>query len=984
MSSAARIEHSHDCPVPRFVHPYTITMHVACRCVSVPRLSWFSLLLCLVSLASIARAQIVGNSPTPDSPTEDPKKAAASEVVELTPFTVTSTKDRGYQAQSSLGGSRLRTDLKDVASPTSAFTAEFFNDVGISNTDDLARYMLSTEYDFGENAGPGQNFLASNSTRQLRMRGLSGGTVAVNFFKSDFPADTFSTERIDQSRGPNSVLFGIGSPGGIINVTNKRALLGKNTGSVAVQGRSEGGLREEFDYNQAIGNHVALRFAAMKEQRESWRNYEFNDSERSYLTGKWRVGQKTEFNFDLERADITKQTQRSATAYDGYTRWVAAGRNVGAANAALQISGVAANNTPYLVLDTASGTLTNWINKTRSTLWTAIDGENVPISDFKLLPKETAVYGPGYELSTKYDRLGAYLTHTFTSNLNLEIAGMRTDSHNAYFDSQAVTTRAIYADTNPTLPSGAANPNVGKAYLEALPLLVANDTRSDSVRAVLSYTRDFGRWGRHTLAGVYQYDFSKISQMAYREQIISPNAPTLSSAVNNNNRVFRRTYVDLTGPSRNIVMAPYNQQALGTITETLSGRSYTTALVPFNANNVLNSFNDKTKIGMLQSSFWKNRIKTIIGTSRDDRNDYAANTIVTPVAGFTSGIPIPVRSQTPIPTVATSVSFSGVFQATDWLGLTYSQAGNSGLPSLNGKLNTTSTDLTSFNRPPIPKGRSKDVGFKLDLFQNRFFLTAQYFQTSAERDFDFGNISPTINPIWDALALVGKVPSGTAASSSGRTFDSRTQGYEVELTANPSEHWRIFLNYTKSQSAQSKLGQEDFAYIAFWRPTWEANQALPLATGAGTIGTQLAALDARTLSFYTLAENKPQLGQMRHKLNLVSNYEFSNGTLKGFTFGGGVRYLGRPINGYSATGTPGAIVSVVTYGSEQVFLDLNAAYRRQLRLMGKSVTWSLQTNINNALNNDAFIRVNTARDGVLTAYRFNPPLEWLITTKLNF
>jgi hypothetical protein len=124
---------------------------------------------------------------------------------------------------------------------------------------------------------------------------------------------------------------------------------------------------------------------------------------------------------------------------------------------------------------------------------------------------------------------------------------------------------------------------------------------------------------------------------------------------------------------------------------------------------------------------------------------------------------------------------------------------------------------------------------------------------------------------------------------------------------------------------------------------------------------------------------------MEHKLNLVSNYEFSQGALKGITVGGGVRYTGRPINGYRATGTPGgAVTSTVSYGSEQVFLDLNAAYRRKLQILGKSVAWSLQTNINNALNNDAFIRINTARDGVLTAYRFNPPLEWIITTKFSF
>ena len=950
----------------------------------IPRLSRFTVLFSLPLLASIACAQSAANPAVAVPPSENTSKAIPSEVVELTPFTITATQDRGYQAQSTLGGSRLRTNLKDVAAPTTAFTAEFLNDVGITNTDDLARYMLSTEYDFGENAGPGQNFLASSSTRSLRMRGLPGGTVAVNFFKSDLPADTFSTERIDQARGPNSILFGIGSPGGLINVTNKRALLGKNAFSAAVQGRSEGGLREEADYNQAIGEHISLRVAAVKEQRGSWRNYEFSDSERAYLTGKWRVGQKTEFNFDLEKADLNKRTIRSITAYDAYTRWAAAGRNIGAINAAQQISGVAANNTPYLVLDTVSGALTNWVNKTRSTLWTAIDGENVPLSNFNVLPKETSVYGPGFGLDTKYARLGAYLTHSFTPNLNLEIAGMRTDSHTVNSDPQTANTRAIIVDTNPTLPSGAVNPNVGKTYVEGLPQIGFADTRSDSLRSVLSYTRDFGRWGKHTLAGVYQYDFTKLSQIAVREQIISPNAPTLTSAINNNNRIFRRTYVDLAGPSRNIVMAPYNRQALGTITETLSGRTYTTALVPFNVNGILNSFDSQTMIGMLQSSFWKNRIKTIIGTSRDDRNDYASTSVLTPVAGFASGIPGPVRSQTPINTVATSVSFSGVLQATEWLGLTYSQSGNSGLPSFGGRLNVPNSDVAAFARPPTPKGKSQDIGFKLDLFKNRLFLTAQYFQTSADRDFDFGNIASSINPIWSALALAGKVPSGTVQSGTGRTFDNRTQGYEAELTANPTEHWRMFLNYSNSKSAQSNLGQEDFAYIAFWRPTWEANKALPLSTGVGTIATQLVALDNATLTNFILANGKPALGQMQHKLNFVSNYEFSEGALKGITVGGGVRYTGKPINGYLATGTPGAIVSTVSYGSDQIFLDLNAAYRRKLRIMGKSVTWSLQTNINNALNNDAFIRINTAKDGVLTAYRFNPPLEWIVTTKFSF
>lgn len=949
-----------------------------------PRLFPITLVVSLPWFASIACAQAVANSTAQAAIVDDTKPAAKDQVVELSPFTVASSGDRGYQPQSTLGGSRLRTDLKDVAAPTTGFTEQFFQDVAITSTDELARYMLSTEYDWGEDNGPGQNFI-NGSTRQVRMRGLGGGTVSVNFFKSDFPTDTFNTERIDQSRGPNSVLFGIGSPGGIVNATTKRALFGKNAVAVTVQGRSEGGLREEADVNLPVGGALAVRLAAVKDNRGSWRNYEFNDSERSFITGKWRIGRTTELNLDAEKAAITKQTKRSITAYDAYTAWKAAGSNVGtAANAAQSISLIAAANTRYLVLDTASGTLTDWVNKTTSTVRKSVDGDNVPLTDFSVLPRETSVYGPGYDQNTNFTRLGASLTRAFTPNFNAELSALRTSSHTAVWDPQTAITRSLYVDTNPTLPSGAPNPNLRRTYVEGLPQVNFTDQLSDSVRTVLSYKRDFGRWGKHTLAGVYQYDFTKVGISAFREQVLSPNAPNLTSAINNANRVFRRTYVDLGGPSSAIVMAPYNRKPLGTVTETVSGKTYTTDLVRFNANAQLNSFDDKTTIGMLQSSFWHDRIKTILGTSRDNRNDYASTQVLTPVPGFTSGLPTPVRSHTPNNVVARSVSFSSVFQVSDWLGLTYSKAANSGLPSFSGRLNNTSSDLTSFARPPIPHGRSQDIGLKLDLFNHRVFVTALYYQTQAENDFNFGNINSSINPLWDALALAGKVPSGTSTNGTGQTFDSRSQGYEVELTANLTEHWRTFLNYSLGTTARTNIGRDDLAYIATWRSLWEANRTLPLANGTGTVATQLAALDSTTFNNFTLADGKLPLGQIRHKLNLVTNYDFTRETLKDFSVGGGVRYTSEPIIGYTAAGTPAAIVRSVYYGSKQVFLDLNAAYRRNISVMGKSVKWSLQTNLNNVLNNDAFVRVAQASDGMLINYRFNPPLEWIITTRFSF
>ena len=64
------------------------------------------------------------------------------------------------------------------------------------------------------------------------------------------------------------------------------------------------------------------------------------------------------------------------------------------------------------------------------------------------------------------------------------------------------------------------------------------DTRTDAVRASGSYKFDLGRYfGSHTLAGVAEYNFEKMTGVQLKEFVTSPNAPTLANPENNNNRV---------------------------------------------------------------------------------------------------------------------------------------------------------------------------------------------------------------------------------------------------------------------------------------------------------------------------------------------------------------------------------------------------------------------------------------------------------------
>jgi outer membrane receptor for monomeric catechols len=274
------------------------------------------------------------------------------------------------------------------------------------------------------------------------------------------------------------------------------------------------------------------------------------------------------------------------------------------------------------------------------------------------------------------------------------------------------------------------------------------------------------------------------------------------------------------------------------------------------------------------------------------------------------------------------------------------------------------------------------------------FLTAQHFKTTAEKDFDFTAVmTAQINPIWNALDAAGVLSANKLVLAdvtdiaTGASFDSKTDGYEVELTANPTDHWRLFANYSHTSTVRTNIGREQQTYIAHFRDLWLRNGSVPLTDGTGRNVTQaVAGVDQAAFSNFVLADEKRPLGQVKEKFNLRTTYEFAQEKLKGFSVGGGTRYTSAPIIGVTATGTTAAnIVRTTFYGSSQIFFDANLAYRRKLApVFGRSVTWSLQLNINNVFDNDSFVRVRQASDGQLVTYRFNPPREWVLTSRFSF
>lgn len=238
--------------------------------------------------------------------------ATAEETIVLTPFEVSTNQDTGYAGQDTLSGSRLRTNLKDVAAAISPMTAEFLRDIAATNIESAIEYGVGTRMDTDDarTAGPvGDGY--NDSIRGIRIRGLPGGGRSINFFGAPGEVDMYMIEGLEVSRGPNSILYGFGSPAGRINIASKQAQTNKNTYSFSNRLDSWGGERWIADANfSLIKNKLGVRAAVLKGREDSWRRAGYNDQDRLYLTGKWQIDRKTTLKADFERGNAKRFVPR--------------------------------------------------------------------------------------------------------------------------------------------------------------------------------------------------------------------------------------------------------------------------------------------------------------------------------------------------------------------------------------------------------------------------------------------------------------------------------------------------------------------------------------------------------------------------------------------------------------------------------------------------------------------------------------------------
>lgn len=229
-------------------------------------------------------------------------------VLEVAPSSASVTITDAYGVSSVTTATRTLTPLRDIPQSISVVTKEQIRDQSMSSITDVVTYVPGITSHQGEN-NRDQVVIRGNSTSADFF--LNGVRDDVQYYR-----DLYNVERVEALKGPNSMLFGRGGGGGVINRVSKEAGF-TSLREITLQGGSFGNKRFSADFDQPLGSKVALRLNGVYENSGSFRDHV--DLERYGVnpTATFIVGPKTAVKLSYEYFSDYRTADRGIPSFHG-------------------------------------------------------------------------------------------------------------------------------------------------------------------------------------------------------------------------------------------------------------------------------------------------------------------------------------------------------------------------------------------------------------------------------------------------------------------------------------------------------------------------------------------------------------------------------------------------------------------------------------------------------------------------------------------
>jgi iron complex outermembrane receptor protein len=1005
-----------------------------------------------------------------------PPRAADEPAVELTPFVISSTAVTGWVATETLAGSRLRTDLKDIPNQIETLTKDFMDDLALTNLDQALIYTANVE-----NQNDYMNSATSNSyvnpAQGGRIRGINTGTLSRNFFDVAGPTDNFNLERATIASGPNAILFGLGSPAGILDATPARALLRQKYG-FTLQYDSEDSKRATFDANTVVvPGKLAVRLMGLSKREYTVRKPNLDRDERLYVAVAFHPFKTTSISLQGEKANRSWNRAPRINPFDHVTPWLHANRIPGSGYTVAKpvynntsFTGIANNalfaqaSTNPIFIQGGSGTLQAWRNsvvvKNPSALpgvdQTFDAGVDFTIQDPGIFPDDVNLVG-----TSRAVKLGAYtktiiLEQKIADHLFLELAY---NYENSYENNLAAGGAAngsnfdLNVDPNQFLPgTTTSNPQFGQLYFQGESRSSLAFDHREAWRASLSYELDlaqkyagrgaWGRWlGRHRFNGLYTAsNASSKRQLNYQRRILddpvlagqSLRAKTLQNWANDASRtvMFRHYFGSpyeptvgagsMTGGEWSLLDAngkPYTLYMFDTPLRSVDGKRLAAGQTPTGSLD-----QNTAQVFVWQGYFLpdrekQNRLVLTYGYRKDSAKTASLDAAST-TRDFSGLFPVLWDADYDVygPTEkGINRNLGVVARPLKWLTLFFNH-------STTFNLNIGRYDPFG-NSIPGAAGKGKDYGVRFDLWTDKVSLRLNRYENTLGPK-GAGNPFATFQDIFSTLEnrvrdLAPNLPTINVIDGNRRGFqvagranyvitsDSESTGYEAELNLTPLRNWNIRVNGSISEAVDSNIGLPWIAWAATRLPAWQSlvatNGEVDAAGKPVTWQTALRSASTpangpleqfytstvmgQAVAFMQAADGRAAASARPARGNLISNFHFTEGWLKGVNVGGAARWRAAPIIGYgtktSASGSLLLDLDRAYKGSKELYCDAMLGYRGKLKAFG-GFAYRLQLNVRNLLNENAPIPVAAITTGVVAKTATIEPRVVVLTFGVDF
>jgi hypothetical protein len=825
------------------------------------------LALTLALVAGTALAQSV--APPPSSVSSVAQEAP----VELNPFVVTTDTNKGYYASETLSGTQLRTQVRDLANPITILTEEFMRDIGAVNYEEALEFLPSTRAFNGDSSDT--EGVSSRTGTPFMVRGFRSNSLTNNFFTSRIKVDNFNTETVTQSRGPNSLLFGLGSVGGALDATNKVGKFNANSYGLEIRLDSEGTRRAGVDINQIIiPKKLALRFAGLSTDQRTARDLQYMRRNSAYLNLTIQPTRGATINLNAEAGRIDESLPRAYQAYDSVSAWLRDPRSpfdkanrtdnllistvttpsAAARNVITGVTqGLSTNNHLLYIMNAPQLGVQNWKSKSRGSeiVVNGLAQNQTSLSKASVVPGvnfplDTMVPGPSEHFDTTYNKYSASWQQRVLEKTYFELAGAYEKSKNEDWQPIQRGDYEVFIDPNYYLPTQLAannpdptkplNPYFGVPYLEGVATLQNRDSTTKQWRATLTHEFNLSR-----IEPIKGFDFGKFTAVAfhyYRSEdsfFEQPEEMTTRSVLasgvigNTDNQIKRRYYLL---PGQPVTFPAFDPGDITKVNQA-GNPAIPGAVVPAISSafvrRLANSYAPETTKSYAAIGQWElfSRRVILTGGMRQDeissrRFDFTLNPVTLLFGGKGEGTFAPTVTKK-----VTNRNFGAVVKVTKWLDV-----------YANTSTNTVAAGGSNYDifAQPLPdqEGKGYDLGLRGFFLDDRVILKLNYFNNES-----FNRVS---NPLRDAAVgvelarqnayveryLEGMVLNGFGSKVVGapRFTDypgnglwtdlesDLTKGYELEATINPTRQLRIMTNVSFNDATLNST-------YKFFRPWYE-------------------------------------------------------------------------------------------------------------------------------------------------------------------